>query len=325
MNLKTRLLKKTLETLRVYWELVRIIVPVAFATQFLVEAGVIEAISPSLAPVMGIYSLPPELAFAWLTGLLIGVWGAVVVVFTLVPPAQLSIADITVFSALLLFAHALPIEQRIIQRAGPGFIVTTVLRLAGGMIYAMILHQIFSLSGILGDPISPAWVPVTEVTGWSGFVLSTSETLVWMLVILVALAWLMDFLKWSGLMDMLKRAISPAFRYAGIHEEASEMVAIGLLLGIFYGGGLLIREAETGNIPPRQIFLSCVFMSFAHSVIEDTLVVVALGADLTSVLFGRILFAILATALVAMMLRFVSDKQFSAFAFNMRPANQIAR
>lgn len=316
MNLKTRLMKKTLGTLSVYWELVRIIVPVAFATQFLVEAGVIEAIAPSLEPVMGVYGLPPELAFAWLTGLLIGVWGAVVVIFTLVPVSQFSIADMTVFSALLLFAHALPIEQRIIQRAGPGFIVTTLLRLAGGMIYAMILHQIFSLSGLLGDPINPTWVPVTEGTGWSGFALNTSKTLLWMLAILVALAWLMDFLKWSGLMDVLKKAISPVFRYAGIHEEASEMVAIGLLLGIVYGGGLLIREVETGNIRPRQIFLSCVFMSFAHSVIEDTLVVAALGADLMSVLFGRIVFAILATALVAVVLRFVSDETFSTLAFN---------
>ncbi|MEO9874653.1 MAG: nucleoside recognition domain-containing protein [Anderseniella sp.] len=320
MKLKTMLLKKTLETLNVYWELVRIIVPVAFATQFLVEAGVVDAIAPSLEPVMGVYGLPPELAFAWLTGMLIGVWGAVVVVFTLVPVSQFSIADMTVFSALLLFAHALPIEQRIIQKAGPGFIVTTLLRLAGGMIYAMILHQIFSLSGIFDDPINPAWIPVTEVAGWSGFIIATSKTLLWMLVILVALAWLMDVLKWSGLMDVLKRAISPVFRYAGIHEEASEMVAIGLLLGIFYGGGLLVREAETGNIRPRQIFLSCVFMSFAHSVIEDTLVVVALGADLTSVLFGRILFAILATALVAMVLRFVSDEVFSTFAFNAKSA-----
>ncbi len=316
MNLKTMLMKKTLETFGVYCELVRIIVPVAFATQFLVEAGVIEAIAPALEPVMGFYGLPPALAFAWLTGLVIGVWGAVVVIFTLVPVSQLSIADMTVFSALLLFAHALPIEQRIIQRAGPGFIVTALLRLAGGMIYAMILHQIFSLSGILGEPINPAWVPVSEVAGWPGFILSTLKTLLWMLAILMALAWLMDLLKWSGLMDVLKRGISPVFRYAGIREEASEMVAIGLLLGIVYGGGLLIREAETGNIRPRQIFLSCVFMSFAHSVIEDTLVVVALGADLMSVLFGRIVFAILATALVAMVLRFVSDEKFSKFAFN---------
>jgi spore maturation protein SpmB len=306
---------KTLETLQTYWKLVRIIVPVTIVTEVMSRTGLIEAVSPALAPVMGLFGLPPELGPAWLTGMLVGIWGALPMIFTLVPAASMSVADITVFSALLLFAHSLPVEQKIIQKAGPGFAATTLIRIAGGVLYAMMLHHLLAATGWLSETLDPAWLPVVGSADWAGFLTGRIEALIVMLVILMALAWGLEILKLSGLMALLMRILAPSLRLAGIEGKAGHLTAVGLFLGISYGGGLLIREARSGSVSPRQVFISCVFMGFAHGIVEDTLIVMALGADVIGVLAGRIAFAIAATALIAWLVRSVPDENFFRWVF----------
>ena len=322
MTTTSSILQKARDTVGVYWELVRIIIPVSIITQALNAGGIIEAVAPVLSPVMTLYALPPELAFAWLVGILVGMWGAVSIIFALVSPAEMSVADMTIFSALLLFAHGLPIEQKIIQKAGPRIVVTVLLRLIGGMIFAGILHGIFSATGWLSTPLDPTWTPMGGATGWTAFFINLAETLVWMFIILLVLAVLLEALKASGLMTWLNRALAPLFGLSGIKGDARELTAVGMFLGISYGGGLLIREARRGTIEPRQIFLSCVFMGFAHGVIEDTLVMVALGADFSSIFFGRLVFAVAATALIALILRRVPGERFDRQLFDQAQLRQ---
>ncbi|RFZ88964.1 nucleoside recognition protein [Shinella sp. WSJ-2] len=317
MPFVTSALNKTRETLAIYWVLVRITVPIALLTELLARMGVIEAMTPAFAPVMNLVGLPPELGLAWLTGMLVGIWGAVPLLFTLVPVSSLSVANVTVFSALILFAHGLPIEQKIIQQAGPGMIATTVLRLAGGLLYAFLLHHVLNATGWLSAPVDPAWIPLGATPDWAHYLRGLAETMAWMLVILLVLSWGLELLKVTGALALLMKALSPVLRLAGIRGEAEHLTAVGLFLGISYGAGLLIREAQSGAISPRQIFLSCVFMGFAHSVIEDTLIVISLGADVYGVLAGRIVFAIAATAILAALLRQLSDKAFFARMFRM--------
>lgn len=318
MSLFAKVRRNTLETLNVYWVLVRITVPIAIGTELLSRYGVIKAIAPFFAPVMNVVGLPAELGLAWLTGMLVGLWGAVPLLFSLVPPGALTVADVTVFSALILFAHGLPIEQKIIQQAGPGIAATTALRLAGSLLYAFVLHQIFAYTGWLSAPVNPTWIPLSTTPDWLDYAFGLAETLVWMLVILVALSLGLQLLKASGILALMMKALSPFLRLAGIRGEAGHLTAVGLFLGISYGAGLLIKEAQSGEISPRQIFLSSIFMGFAHSVIEDTLIVLALGANVHGVLTARLLFAIVATGIIAALLSRISDSTFHARLFPQR-------
>ena len=324
MPAPTAVLRKTLNTLETYWMLIRIVVPITILTELLSQMGAIEALAPAFAPVMSLVGLPPELGLAWLSGMLIGIWGAVPLVFVLVPVDSLSVADITIFSALLLFAHGLPVEQRIIQKAGPGMIVTTLLRVAGGVFYAFLLHFLFDVTGWLSTTAHPTWISMNATSDRPGFFCGLFETMLSMLIILLTLSWGLEMLKITGLMNLMT-ALSPVLRLAGIRGEAGQFTAVGLFLGVSYGGGLLIREARSGAIAPRQVFISCIFMGFAHSIIEDTVIVVALGADLGAVLGGRLVFGLAAIAAIAGILRYVSDEKFFTWVFRSSTVKAVER
>jgi spore maturation protein SpmB len=315
MRFLTNVLRDTRETVAVYWLLARIMVPIAIMAEALTRMGAIEAIAPAFSPVMHALGLPAELGLAWLTAMLVGIWGAIPLVFSLVSPSSLSVADITVFSALILFAHGLPVEQKIIQQAGPGMIATTFLRVAGGLLYAFLLHRLCAATGWLSAPLDPVWIPMSAAPDCYEFFLGLAETMIWMFVVLVLLSWGLEILRATGILALLMKTLSPALRLVGIRGEAEHLTAVGLFLGISYGAGLLIREARSGAVSPRQVFLSCVFMGFAHSVIEDTLVVMALGADVLGVLAGRMVFALVAIAAIAALLRRVPDETFHDWAF----------
>lgn len=315
--------EKIWDTLTIYWVLVRITVPIAIGTEVLARLGVIKMVAPAFGPVMNLLGLPAELGLAWLMALLLGLWGAVPLLFTLVPASTLSVADVTVFSALILFAHGLPIEQKIIQKAGPALLPTTVLRLAGGLVYAFLLHHVLAATGWLSAPVDPVWIPMSATPDWGQYLLSLTEAMLSMLGILFALSVGLDILKLTGLLDLMMRMLAPMLRLAGIRGEAGALTAVGLFLGISYGGALLIREARSAALSPRQIVLSCVFMGFAHSVIEDTLLMVSLGGDIYGLLAGRLVFAVVATAALAMLFRRVSDAVFLSHFFDARETADV--
>lgn len=305
----------TRDAIETFVILTRIIVPVVIVTEVLSRLGVIKAIAPALSPIMGIFGLPPELGLAWLTGLILGIWPAIPLVFSLVPVSELTVADVSIFASLLLFAHALPVEQQIVRKAGPGFWVTNALRLGGGVVYAIFLHKLTAATGWLSQPVSPAWIPLAATPDWYGFFLSLLETLWKMLLVVLALFWGMEVLKRSGIMKLLMAAMAPILRLAGVNREASEMAAVGLFLGLSFGGGLLIKEARAGHIPPRQVFIVCAFMGFIHSILEDTIIMLAIGADFTAIAVLRLAFSIVASAIVALVVVRMSDGTFYRFLF----------
>ena len=322
MSIKRIVKTKTTEILGVYWVLARIIIPISILTELLQRMGAIEAIAPYFAPLMSIVGLPSELGLAWLTAMLVGIWGAVPLIFTLVPVSSLSVADVTVFSSLILFAHGLPIEQKIIKEVGPNIIPTTILRILGGLLFAFLLHQLLSSTDWLSVTVTPAWIPITATPSWAEYFLSLGVAMLWMLIILASLALSLEILKVTSVLERMMALIAPTLRVSGIQGEAGYLTVVGLFLGISFGAGLLIQEARSGTIAPRQLFLSCVFMGFAHSVIEDTLVMLALGADIYAILFGRILFAIAATAVIAALLPHLTDRTFFAHFFSLMERKQ---
>ncbi|MDF0599418.1 nucleoside recognition domain-containing protein [Psychromarinibacter sp. C21-152] len=301
-----------------YWALVKIVLPILLAVKLAEDLGWIDAAAPVFAPVMRALGLPPELALACLAGILGGIWGGAAALYALVPPEALTTAQVTVFWTVLLFAHALPVEQRIVQKAGTGFLVSACWRLFAGLSCAALLHLMFTATGWLQAPADPDWIPAARSADWPSFLSETAQALAWMFVILLGLVVLMRIVARLRLERPLATLVSPALRASGLPRDAAPIVVVGLILGLSYGGGLILHETRNGTLDRRQVFRATMFMSLCHGLIEDTAVAIALGADPTSVLLGRVAYALLLSAVLTRLIALVPDRTFQRWACGKR-------
>ena len=107
------------------------------------------------------------------------------------------------------------------------------------------------------------------------------------------LLFFLEGLRVIGVERLIKLALSPFLRFMGVGDRAATIAVVGVTLGLGFGGGLLIKEVSSGNIPKEDVFGVLSFLNLSHSVFEDTAVVMLLGPSLFIVLVGRMIYAML--------------------------------
>lgn len=149
------------------------------------------------------------------------------------------------------------------------------------------------------------WRPEATDPSLLSWGISQLKMLVMMFIIIVLLMALLRILKKLGIERLMHALLAPLLRLIGIGREATNVTIIGFTLGLSIGAGLLIREARNGMLSRRDIFLTMSFLGLCHSIIEDTLLILLMGADLSAILWTRLVFAIAVTALLARLGRLI--------------------
>ena len=105
--------------------------------------------------------------------------------------------------------------------------------------------------------------------------------------IVFAVMLLQRFLKYCRAADLLGVALRPLLRVLGLGPAAATTVIIGMVTGLLYGSGIIIQESRRGELSPHEIFAVLTLMSLAHALIEDTLLMLLIGANVFVALFVR--------------------------------------
>ena len=111
------------------------------------------------------------------------------------------------------------------------------------------------------------------------------------------------------------KVLGPLLKVIGVSEKASTLAVVGITLGLSFGGGILINQSKQGHIAKKDVFIVMVMLCLLHSIIEDTLLILLLGADLNAVLWGRIVFSVLVIAMLAKIINRMSDRFFCRYLF----------
>jgi hypothetical protein len=241
------------------------------------------------------------------------IYGGMVVFFSLAAESSLTVAQVTVLGAMILVAHTLPVEVGIAREAGVQAWFTLFLRISGAFVLGVILHGIFSLWDIYRTPAVLLWSPGTQDDSVFSWAVGQGKMYVMIFVIITLLLFFMQILKKTGILSKVNTFLEPLLQTMGIGKEAAPLAMIGMTMGLAYGGGLIIKEAKSGLLGKKDVFLSLSLMGLSHSLIEDTLLIVAMGASLIGILVGRILFTLVAMMLLIRCIRYVSTPVFNRF------------
>ena len=135
-------------------------------------------------------------------------------------------------------------------------------------------------------------------------------------IIIIILLTFLEILRLIKVEALIKWMPSPLLRMIGIGDRASTLAIVGITLGLGFGGGLLIKDVETGTISKRDVFGVVCLINLLHSVFEDTAIVLLMGPSLLVVLGFRFLFAILLTFIILASLRRLPDEIWHRYLTN---------
>jgi hypothetical protein len=297
-------------------KLYRIMIPILIGVKIVQELGGIAYLAMPLKPLMALVGLPPEMGLVWATALINNIYGGIIVFLTLPESQALTSAQATVLCTMILVAHSLPVEVRIAQESGTRFIFQALIRIVGALALGALLHGVYSGFGLLQQE---------NVIFWQGEVTAQASLLQWGLDqvrnlalifgIILGLILVMRLLDCIRATDFFVWLLGPLLRALGIGREAAPLTIIGMIMGLTYGGGLIIKESRSGRVSSRDVFASLTLMGLAHSMIEDTLLMMVLGGHLSGILWARVLFALAVVSLLVHSLSRLPERWIHRFLY----------
>jgi hypothetical protein len=124
-------------------------------------------------------------------------------------------------------------------------------------------------------------------------------SLAWkMLLILVLIFIVLEIVKRFRLLERSLRGLHRLTSFMGFSESAGLPLLAGVVFGIVFGGGVICGSVEEQQLEPRQVFLVSIFLAMCHGIIEDTGLMIVLGANVFWITVPRLILGVAVTWLV---------------------------
>lgn len=272
------------ETLKSSWQsaliILKLIIPIYIIADILFYYNTLSHIAFLIEPFTSIIGLPPETSLAIISGMFLNVYGAV----AFAAPLELTIHQWSILAVFVGIAHSLPVEGVIMKKIGISNLYSYSLRIIAAFIVAYCTYLMPS-SWFEATYIDESFIKVeydSFLALLQGSILGAINLSIKVIIIITALIFIMDFIKSRKFIVESQKNVSKGFS-----------IGVGVILGITYGAGILIKEVKSGNISKDDIFYIATFLMICHAIIEDTLLFVIFGADFTMVVAIRTIAAII--------------------------------
>ena len=90
----------------------------------------------------------------------------------------------------------------------------------------------------------------------------------------------------------IAKSLSPLMKVFGLSEATGFSWIVGNVIGLSYGGAIMIEEVNEGRLSRPESDLLNHHLAINHSMLEDNLLFIVLGISVWWIIVPRVLFAL---------------------------------
>ena len=269
-----------------FW-LLKIMLPISLGVRFLDYLGALEYLSAYLHPLFQLIGLPGHLAIVFVTSVFVPPYAAIAVMSSL----SMTVREATLLSAMCLIAHNLLVECAVTKKTGSSFTGMFLLRIIMAFAIAYVLNFILAPDQtpfILSEEIiqySSFWQVVKH---WAYSSLSLTLMLISILTLLMILQRVLIEFK---LMAKITKPLAPLMLFLGLPKHSSILWIVGNVIGLAYGGAIMIDMLEKGEVTKQESNLMNYHFAMSHSLLEDSILFATIGVYILPIMIVRLIFA----------------------------------
>lgn len=270
--------------------LLKIILPISLFVRILQYSGLLGKFSAVLEPLFSLIGLPGETAIIFITSVFCPLYAPI----ALITSMSLGLREATILSLMCLTSHNLIVESSVQAKTGSSFWGMTGLRLVMSFVIALALNEIMPREGWGQIGIAQS-AGICDHIG-EVFILwftSSMKVVISILLIVTALMILHYLLEEFRLMKGLSRVFAPLMKLFGLPRETAFLWLVGNVVGLAYGGAIMIDEIEQKKLSRSNGNLLNYHLAMCHSLLEDTIIFVAIGIPALWLIITRVVFAMI--------------------------------
>ena len=265
------------------WWLAKLMTILSFAILLLQYFGIIEWISYWLTPLFSHFGLPGEAALAYVSGYFVNCYSAIAVMMTL----DLSARAATILSVMVLCSHNMIVETTVQHKTGSSVLRIVAVRTLSAFILGLVLNKIIPGSFETASASGDVQEELTFALMLKDWFFRTLKNVIIMTVLVYLLTVLQKILTEYGIIEYISKFLKPVMIFFGLSPKTAFLWLVSNTLGLAYGAGIMIEEAEKGITTKEENDLLNHHIGISHSNLEDLLLFSAVGGAYLWMLLSR--------------------------------------
>jgi len=271
--------------------LLTLMVPISLVVRLLDWAGILPWLAKWLEPGFRLVGLPGEAAVPFLTAAFVNIYSGIAAM----EPIGLDDRQVTILALAILVCHNLPVEGPIQHRVGSSWVRMVALRLTMSVAASVVLNAVLppgsAVAAVSGAGSTAAPTLGAVLQAWA---FGASRLIGKVVVLVICLMILQQILTEFRLIRPLARLLSPLLRILGLPQRTAFLWIVANALGLAFGAAVIFEEVESGALTKEEVEILNRSVAVCHSLLEDSLLFVAVGAWAFWIIAPRLVLAAVA-------------------------------